>query len=290
VHGDCSSWSGAHSSSSGGEVDSVIARAPSDESPTPTRVAPTTDPGFMCVCEQSLVSRLKNAVSFHVVPDRVLLCSQPLRASARGADGQAAPPRATAMNAGLQFTDSVICYKELIDKEDTARRLAKQRNGQRALGWRPVEPFEATGASNSKLELPSEGIPGPALRNPSQFMDNVGNDSLAGGTPLRFGGRWDVLHKDTPQWDSGKPQRVVKQGPHDCYCGIGYNCWSQAGKARTANFGLMGVFEREFWSNTPGELALVWDVKGEGAHVDPKAKAAAAEAAKKKAEAAARVN
>ena len=26
----------------------------------------------------------------------------------------------------------------------------------------------------------------------------------------------------------------------------------------------MGVFEREFWSNTPGELALVWDFKGEG--------------------------
>ena len=89
----------------------------------------------------------------------------------------------------------------------------------------------------------------------------------------------------------------------------------------------MGVFEREFWSNTPGELALVWDFKGEGAHshghcarrssppprpltalsglsvvrsisrrgapgahVDPKAKAAAAEAAKKKAEASARVN
>ena len=24
-----------------------------------------------------------------------------------------------------------------------------------------------------------------------------------------------------------------------------------------------GVFEREFWTNTPGELALVWDFKGE---------------------------
>ena len=61
-------------------------------------------------------------------------------------------------------------------------------------------------------------------------------------------------------------------------------------KARTVNYGLMGVFEREFWSNTPGELALVWDFKGEGAHVDPKAKAAAAEAAAKKAAAASRVN
>jgi hypothetical protein len=34
-------------------------------------------------------------------------------------------------------------------------------------------------------------------------------------------------------------------------------------KARTVNFGLRGVFEREFWTNTPGELALVWDHKGE---------------------------
>ena len=32
-------------------------------------------------------------------------------------------------------------------------------------------------------------------------------------------------------------------------------------KARTANFGLRGVFEREFWTNTPGELALVWDAQ-----------------------------
>ena len=37
-----------------------------------------------------------------------------------------------------------------------------------------------------------------------------------------------------------------------------------AGKARTANFGLQGVFEREFWTNTPGELALVWDFKEKG--------------------------
>lgn len=36
-----------------------------------------------------------------------------------------------------------------------------------------------------------------------------------------------------------------------------------AGKARTANFGLMGTFEREFWTNTPGELALVWDFKSQ---------------------------
>lgn len=34
-------------------------------------------------------------------------------------------------------------------------------------------------------------------------------------------------------------------------------------QARTANFGLMGVFEREFWTNTPGELCLVWDYKSQ---------------------------
>lgn len=37
-----------------------------------------------------------------------------------------------------------------------------------------------------------------------------------------------------------------------------------AGKARTENHGLMGVFEREFNSNTPGALALIWDYKGQG--------------------------
>ena len=30
-----------------------------------------------------------------------------------------------------------------------------------------------------------------------------------------------------------------------------------AGKARTANFGLRGVFEREFWTNTPGEVTML---------------------------------
>ena len=48
--------------------------------------------------------------------------------------------------------------------------------------------------------------------------------------------------------------------------------WSKAGKARTENHGLMGVFEREFWTNTPGELALVWDYKGEGVKDSEKAK------------------
>ena len=44
-------------------------------------------------------------------------------------------------NNALTFTDSVICYKELIDKEDTARRVWKDKYGKKFdLGWRPVEP------------------------------------------------------------------------------------------------------------------------------------------------------
>ena len=200
-------------------------------------------------------------------------------------------------NNALTFTDSVICYKELIDKEDTARREWKNRfgakygAGKNATDWRPVEPFEAKGASNSKTELPS-GIPAAAyvlerwnhqasqmlvtltalltkhnmccacrLRNPPQFRDTVGNDGLAGGTKNCFGGVWDIV---TPKVVDEEPkQRVVKKGPHDCYCEIGYNCWSMAGKMRTVNHGLMGTFEREFWTNTPGEMAMVWDSNGE---------------------------
>jgi len=161
------------------------------------------------------------------------------------------------------FTDSVICYKELIDKEETTKRQWRGKYGNSDVGWRPVEPFEKTGASNSKMELPS-GMPSAAIRNPYLYKDTVGEQGLAGGAPTRFGGRWDVLTKDMPIDYSHNPtQRVVKKGPHDCYCDIGYNCWSMAGKARTANYGLSGVFEREFWTNTPGELALVWDFKGE---------------------------
>lgn len=140
------------------------------------------------------------------------------------------------------------------------------------------------------MELPS-GLPISAIRNPPLYKDTVGNEGLSGGTPLRFGGRWDVVSEKVEQYqDPNKPQKVVKKGPHDCYCDVGYNCWSMAGcapahhvfmpralateslflavpmparsKARTTNFGLRGVFEREFWTNTPGELALVWDTKG----------------------------
>ena len=204
-------------------------------------------------------------------------------------------------NNALTYTDSVICYKELIDKEDTARRTWKQKYGSNPEGrWRPVEPFEAAGSSSSKTELPP-AMPASAIRNPPLYRDTVGNEGLSGGTPLRFGGRWDIVsEKVEPFVDPDKPQKVVKKGPHDCYCDVvrrraqassllpllvhrlrslvffstsrvfvifaaqGYNCWSMAGKARTANFGLRGTFEREFWTNTPGELALVWDTsKGE---------------------------
>ena len=166
-------------------------------------------------------------------------------------------------NNGLTYTDSVICYKELIDKEDTARRTWKGKYGKEwDSGWRPVEPFEVKGASDSKMELPS-GIPKAAVRHPALYNDTVGNDGLTGGTPKRFGGRWDVTARSMEVDHGDKPQRVVKKGPHDCFCEVGYNAWSMAGKSRTANFGLQGVFEREFWTNTPGELALVWDFKGE---------------------------
>jgi len=164
-------------------------------------------------------------------------------------------------NGGLTFTDSVICYKELIEKEDTARRTWKDKYGAKfatSAAWRPVEPFEQLGASDSKMELPSR-IPVSAIRNPALYRDTVGNDGLAGGTPQRFTGLWDIVSEQVPPFvDPNKPQKVIKKGPHDCYCDVGYNCWNMAGKSRTANFGLRGVFEREFWTNTPGELALVW--------------------------------
>mmetsp|Transcript_42635 Transcript_42635/g.96397 ORF Transcript_42635/g.96397 Transcript_42635/m.96397 type:complete len:190 (-) Transcript_42635:542-1111(-) len=173
-------------------------------------------------------------------------------------------------NGNVQFVDSVICYKELIAKEDAARRDWQTRYGKgwgaSAAAWRGLEPFETTGMSNSKMELPA-GIPKPALRHPELYRDTVGDEGLTGGTPKRFGGQWDVTARGSTVDTEEKPPRVVKSGPHDCYCDIGYNCWKMAGRARTHNFGLMGTFEREFWTNTPGELAMVWNSK-------PKASAA----------------
>ena len=57
------------------------------------------------------------------------------------------PSLAAAMQNSLMFTSSVICYKELIEKEESSRRNHKTKHGNMNLGWRPVEPFERTGAS-----------------------------------------------------------------------------------------------------------------------------------------------
>lgn len=127
------------------------------------------------------------------------------------------------MQSSLAFTDSVICFKELIDKEDTARRTWKAKYGSTLQsGWRPVEPFEKLGASDSKMELPS-GVPSAAIRNPALYRDTVGNEGLAGGAPLRFGGQWDVVSAKVAPDHGDKPPRVVKKGPHDCFCEVGYN-------------------------------------------------------------------
>ena len=147
----------------------------------------------------------------------------------------------------MTFTNDVICFKEQIDKEDTGRRHWKERFGPMftdgtSAPWRPVEPFERTGASDSKAELPM-GVPVSALRNPKLYVDHVGNDMLAGGTPLRFGGQWDIVSEKKELWqDPNKKPNVVKKGPHDCYCEIG--CASREPKAQpgdirilTANLG-----------------------------------------------------
>ena len=79
--------------------------------------------------------------------------------------------------------------------------------------------------------MPSS-VPVSALRNPPLYRDTVGNDGLAGGTPQRFGGQWDIVSEKVEAWkDPTKGQRVVKKGPHDCYCDIGYNAWNMAGCA-----------------------------------------------------------
>ena len=149
----------------------------------------------------------------------------------------------------LTYTDTVKNYCELIEKEDKGRRMWKERYGNRDMGWRPVEPFEKGSSSYSDSEVPPK-IPSAAVAYPFLFTDTVGDLGLAGGTPKRFGGRWDCTQRD-PSTDD-KPARVVKKGPHDCYCEIGFGAWSMAGKARTVNHGLKSDFHREFWTNTPG--------------------------------------
>ena len=125
----------------------------------------------------------------------------------------------------------------------------RKRFGNRELGWRPVEPFEKGSSSYSDTEVPPK-IPSAAVSYPFLFTDSVGDLGLAGGTPKRFGGKWDCTQRQ-PSTDE-KPARVVKNGPHDCYCEIGFGAWSMAGKARTVNHGLVSNFKREFWTNTPG--------------------------------------
>ena len=189
--------------------------------------------------------------SAHTATTRALLFHDLVRRSG----GRARPPTSMSNNA-LTYTDSVICYKELIDKEETAKRQWKDKYGKSDLGWRPVEPFEATGASNSKMELPS-GMPSAALRNPALYKDTVGGDGLAGGTPYRFGGRWDVLTKNQPidySYKGEKPPRVIKKGPHDCYCDIGYNAWSMAGKVSCADFAPESANSTLARHSTPGQL------------------------------------
>ena len=113
---------------------------------------------------------------------------------------------------------------------------------------RPVEPFEKGSSSYSDTELPPK-IPSAAVAYPFLFTDSVGDLGLAGGTPKRFGGRWDCTQTGLP---NKPPRRVVKKGPHDCYCEIGFAAWSMAGKARTVNHGLKEAGLKDLWTNTPG--------------------------------------
>ena len=155
----------------------------------------------------------------------------------------------------LTYTDTVANYCEMISKEDQGRRMWKKRFGHlygadgASSGWRPVEPFEKGSSSYSDTELPPK-IPSAAVSYPFLFTDSVGDLGLAGGTPKRFGGKWDCTQRQ-PTTDS-KPPRVVKKGPHDCYCEIGFGAWSMAGKARTVNHGLKEAGLKDLWTNTPG--------------------------------------
>jgi len=155
----------------------------------------------------------------------------------------------------LTYTDTVANYCEMINKEDQGRRMWKKRFGHlygadgASSGWRPVEPFEKGSSSYSDTELPPK-IPSAAVSYPFLFTDSVGDLGLAGGTPKRFGGKWDCTQRQ-PTTDS-KPPRVVKKGPHDCYCEIGFGAWSMAGKARTVNHGLKEAGLKDLWTNTPG--------------------------------------
>ena len=95
-------------------------------------------------------------------------------------------------------------------------------------------------------------IPKTALARPDLYRDSIGDEGLAGGTPKRFGGRWDCSSHASPGSGGSPTQRECKKGPHDCYCEIGFGCFSQAKGARPENHGRISSFKREFWTNTPG--------------------------------------
>ena len=178
----------------------------------------------------------------------------------------------------LDYNANVICYKELIEKEDEGRRRGRAAGLAHRDAWKPVEPFEMGSASYSICEEKPK-IPTAAIEHPAHFRDTVGDESMVGGTPARFGGKWDCTLTHAPDgrtfkpWESvgltinpdgsvseaEKKHREVKVGPHDCYCEVGFNCW-QSKYLKPPAHGLQGTFEREFFTNTPGELALVWQL------------------------------
>ena len=98
-----------------------------------------------------------------------------------------------------------------------------------------------------------KNVPKVALEYPELFRDSVGDEGLAGGTPKRFGGRWDctAVANEIEALQGGSPTRSRK-GPHDCYCEVGFKCFSQAGAARVENYGRRNRFYKELWTNTPG--------------------------------------
>jgi len=156
------------------------------------------------------------------------------------------------------FTQTTVTqYRERIEKEQAAAKDWPRKYGHVSKSWRPVEPFERKSCSKSTLEAPVTGPPKWATDYPERARDTVGDDGLAGGTPKRFGGRWDVTTIGQPGFETN-PSLVVSKGPHDCYCEIGFHAYQMAGKARSENFGRRGCFAKELWTNTPGELALVW--------------------------------
>ena len=181
--------------------------------------------------------------------------------------------------ATLVDTAQSACFAERIAKENESRyAFDKKWGGSKKIdmGWRPIEPFEPTSSSSSPAEMPPR-IPVTALTRPDLYRDSVGDEGLAGGTPKRFGGRWDCAStlSGTSQDDSPSRKREVKKGPHDCYCEIGFGCFSQTAQARPENHGRISSFKREFWTDTPGALAMVWQYKGKGEKGSPSEKSLA---------------